>query len=119
MRENPIYNLKLPTPPSVNALWRITGRRMYRSKKYMDFIKDCEATVAWQNHPTIDYPFNIEIVVGRPSKRRMDIDNRGKAVMDILQHLKIIEDDCMAQQITMMWTDAFKHTEVTIWKAVL
>ena len=112
-----IYNLKLPTPPSVNALWRISGKRMYRTKKYMKWIAQCEASMDWQDKTVIDYPFNIEIVVGRPSMRRMDIDNRAKAVMDILQHLKIIDDDCLTQRLTMMWSTAFKHTEVTIWRS--
>ena len=41
---------------------------------------------------------------GRPSKRRMDIDNRAKAVMDALQELRIIADDCLANRVTMMWS---------------
>ena len=51
----------------------------------MDWINDCKVTLADMERPAIDYPFNIEIVVGRPSKRRMDIDNRAKAVMDVLK----------------------------------
>lgn len=67
--------------------------------------------------PEIDYPFNIEIVVGRPSKRRMDIDNRAKAVMDVLQHCKVITDDCLAQRVTMMWSHDIEGCKVTIWPA--
>lgn len=69
-----------------------------------------------ERRPEIDYPFNIEIIVGRPSKRRMDIDNRAKAVMDVLQHCKVITDDCLANRITMMWSD-IDGCKVTISKA--
>jgi crossover junction endodeoxyribonuclease RusA len=111
---NRIFVYRLPIPPSVNALWRITGRRMYRSKKYMEFINECEVALADKVKPAIDYKFNIEIIVGRPSKRRMDIDNRAKAIMDVLQHLEIITDDCLANRITMMWANDIDHCKVTI-----
>lgn len=111
---NRIFVYTLPTPPSVNALYRITGRRMYRSKKYMEFISDCEQALAGKDRPAIDFPFNIEIVVGRPSKRRMDIDNRAKSVMDVLQHLDIITDDCLANRVMMMWSNDIEGCKITI-----
>ena len=114
---NKIYSYHLPTPPSVNALWRISGRRMYRSKKYMEWIGECALELDLANRPNISYPFNIEIIVGRPSRRRMDIDNRAKAVMDVLQHCEIISDDCLANRITMMWSNDIKGCDVTIWPA--
>ena len=46
----------------------------------------------------------------------MDIDNRAKAVMDVLQHCKVITDDCLANRITMMWSEG-EGCQVTIWKA--
>jgi crossover junction endodeoxyribonuclease RusA len=111
---NKIFVYRLPIPPSVNSLWRITGRRMYRSKKYMQFIVDCEKALEGQQKPAIDYNFDVEIIVGRPSKRRMDIDNRGKAIMDVLQHLEIITDDCLANRVTMMWSNDITDCKITI-----
>ena len=87
---------------------------MYRSKKYMEWIGEAALAVELEQRPEIDYPFNVEIIVGRPSKRRMDIDNRGKAVMDFLQEAKIIVDDCLAQRITMMWSNDIEGAKVTI-----
>jgi crossover junction endodeoxyribonuclease RusA len=113
---NKVYVYHLPTPPSVNRLWRISGRRMYRSKKYTEWIAEVVLALETAPRPEIDYPFNIEIIVGRPSKRRMDIDNRAKAVMDVLQHCKVITDDCLANRITMMWSEG-EGCQVTIWKA--
>tara|TARA_R110002167_G_scaffold142496_5_gene331261 strand:+ start:1756 stop:2040 length:285 start_codon:yes stop_codon:yes gene_type:complete len=87
---------------------------MYRSKKYMEWIGQAALAVELEQRPEIDYPFNVEIIVGRPSKRRMDIDNRAKAVMDFLQEAKIITDDCLAQRITMMWSNDIDGARVTI-----
>jgi crossover junction endodeoxyribonuclease RusA len=117
MKKSAIYFYRIPTPPSMNALWRITGRRMYRTKKYVEWIEQCKTALAEFQKPAIDYPFNIEIIVGRPSKRRMDIDNRAKAVMDMLQHLDIITDDCLANRVTMMWSNEINDCKVTIWHA--
>lgn len=114
---NRIYTYQLPTPPSVNALWRVTGKRVYKSKKYRDWISEVALSLEMEPRPEIDYPFNIEMIVGRPSKRRMDIDNRAKAVMDVLEHCKIITDDCLANRITMMWSNDIDGCQVTIWPA--
>ena len=89
---------------------------MYRSKLYVDWLAEMTLLMEVEDRPEIDYPFNIEIIVGRPSKRRMDIDNRAKAVMDALQHCNIITDDCLAHRVTMMWSDG-DDCKVTIWPA--
>jgi len=80
----------------------------------MQWIGEVALALELEQRPEIDYPFNIEIVVGRPSKRRMDIDNRAKAVMDVLQHCNIITDDCLAQRIMMMWSNDLDGCKVTI-----
>lgn len=80
----------------------------------MEWIGEVALALELEHRPEIDYPFNIEIVVGRPSKRRMDIDNRAKAVMDVLQHCNIITDDCLAQRIMMMWSNDLDGCKVTI-----
>jgi len=117
MAKGAVFVYRVPVPPSVNALWRITGRRMYRTKKYTDWLDQCAVALANNVKPAIDYTFNVEIIVGRPSKRRMDIDNRAKAVMDMLQHLDIITDDCLANRVTMMWTNDFDDCRITINRA--
>jgi len=90
---------------------------MYRSKQYTEWINEVTLALELESRPEIDYPFNIEIIVGRPSKRRMDIDNRAKAVMDVLQHCNVIKDDCLANRVTMMWSNDIEGCDVTIWKA--
>ena len=70
---------------------------MYRSKKYLEWIGKCEEYFANRVPPLINYPFAIEIAMGRPSKRKMDIDNRIKAVLDVLERVRVIEDDSLAE----------------------
>lgn len=114
---NPVYSYTLPFPPSTNRLWRIAGKRMYRSKRYMEWIGECALALELEARPEIDYPFNIEIVAGRPDKRRRDLDNLSKPILDVLQHCQVIKDDCFANRITMMWATDIEGAKVTIWKA--
>lgn len=111
---NKIYCYNLPFPPSVNALWRISGRRMYRSKKYTEWLGEAALALELEQKPEIDYPFNIEIVIGRPDKRRRDLDNLAKPILDVLQHCKVLQDDCHAQRITMLWTNDIDGCKITI-----
>ena len=118
---NKVYIYKIPTPPSVNALWRISGRRMYRSKKYMDWLREVEIALASEPKPDINYNFNIEIVVGRPrrkdgsiSTRKSDIDNKVKGVLDSFQHLGIIREDYLANRVSVMWSIDIEDCLVTI-----
>lgn len=114
-----IYSYNLPMPPSVNALWKTGNARMYRSKKYLEWIAECEGMLADRERPRIDYPFAIDIAVGRPSKRRMDIDNRVKAVMDILEREEIITDDCLCWHMTVYWDEEITGCKVMIRKAAM
>ena len=90
---------------------------MHKSKVYVDWLADCHHSLRGIHRPFIDYAFNIEIIVGRPSARRMDIDNRAKAVMDALQELRIIADDCLANRVLMMWSLEIEWCEITITRA--
>lgn len=87
----------------------------------MDWLAEVSLALELELRPEIDYPFNIEIVVGRPrrkdgslSSRKSDIDNKVKGVLDVLQHCKVIEDDYLANRVTVMWSNEIEHCKVTI-----
>ena len=114
-----IYQYNLPLPPSVNSLWRTGRARMYRSKKYLGWIEECEVIFEGREVPRIAYPFAVEIALGRPSKRRMDIDNRIKAVMDVLERVGVIEDDSYCWHMVVYWKEGLEGCQVTIHKAAI
>ncbi len=118
-----LYEYHLPIPPSVNALWRVSGRRMHRSRKYTDWLQECMLVLELEPRPEIDGPFIAEITVGRPrrkdgsvSSRKTDIDNRIKPVLDLMQHAKIITDDSNAWQVMVMWSTDIEDCQVRIWE---
>ena len=98
----------LPFPPSVNRLWRTTKTGgMYSSKNYMEWKKLAEWAVAGQvKGKKITGEYTLEIVAVKPDKRRRDLGNLEKAVSDLLQKVKVIEDDYLCQDIHLRWAES-------------
>jgi len=77
---------------------------MYSSKNYTEWKKHAEWAVAGQvKGKKITGEYTLEIVAVKPDKRRRDLGNLEKAVSDLLQHVKVIEDDYLCQDIHLRW----------------
>lgn len=108
--------LLLPYPPSVNRLWRFAGSRMYRTKVYRDWAEDAQRHAAAQKPiPTITGPVSLDLAVGRPDRRRRDLDNVNKAVLDLLQHIEVLEDDSLVHKLVSYWDEDTIGVRVAIY----
>lgn len=102
-----VVTLVLPFPPSANRLWRNANSRTYLSESYREW-KD-EAHVAYlQQKKAAGTPikgnFHYHIVLDeKRRKRARDGDNRGKAVLDFIQSVGLIEDDKLADAGSWSW----------------
>jgi crossover junction endodeoxyribonuclease RusA len=85
--------LRLPLPPSANRLWVRAQKGMRRSDEYVAWLNEAGWTAKTQRPSKIDGPFKVSIHAARPDKRRRDIDNLIKPSLDLMEHLRIIEDD--------------------------
>ena len=78
----------LPFPPSTNQLTRYVVRggsaRALKSERARNYAKDCEWWLRKQRPVKLDGPLEVTIEAYFPS-RRGDVDNRIKAVLDVLQ----------------------------------
>jgi crossover junction endodeoxyribonuclease RusA len=97
--------LILPFPPSVNRLWRTTKTGgVHRSTEYSGWRKHAEwASVTQVKGQKITGKYTLEITAVKPDKRRRDLGNLEKAVSDLLQKVKLIEDDYLCQDIRLRW----------------
>ena len=101
-----MIRLELTRPPSVNRLWRTNkGGVMYRSEEYVQWRKVAQ----WQAYAQakghkIEGLFKITLRVARPDKRRRDIDNLLKAVLDAVDHAGLVRDDADCDWIDARWT---------------
>lgn len=90
--------LDLPFPPSVNSYWRhptsgkLAGRHLISEKgrAYRDAVLE---TACRYQIPTILGRLTVSIDVFPPDRRRRDLDNVLKALLDGLVHARVIEDD--------------------------
>lgn len=100
-----------PMPPSVNAIWR-SGRsksgkkQFYSSDRYKTWKRVFDNIImAMVPRPRIEGRFYVSIVLNE-KRRRGDADNRVKAVLDALQRCGIIEDDKLADSVSVRWGHA-------------
>jgi Holliday junction resolvase RusA-like endonuclease len=111
-----VIELALPLPPSVNALWRSARGRVFKSARYKDWIAQADnwfVHAKYRKRGSITGPFTAHIVLDR-SRRRGDCDNRVKPVLDILQSWGVIENDKLAEKVSVEWGVAPLGCRVTI-----
>jgi len=80
-------------PPSINSLYRVVGGRAILSKTYRAWIDKAGVELISQRPRKHAGPVKVTIELGMPDKRRRDIDNCGKAVLDLLRKHGVIEED--------------------------
>lgn len=107
--------LTLPTPPSVNALWRTapltlrsTWGGMICSRRYQQWKTAAGMELVIQRPGRIEGRYRLEVNV--PLSCKGDLDNYAKAVSDLLQQHGIIENDRLAQRVLIDWTESDKFT---------
>ncbi|RMF93599.1 MAG: RusA family crossover junction endodeoxyribonuclease, partial [Planctomycetota bacterium] len=79
-----MIELELPYPPSVNHYWRRVGARTLISRGGRAFRASVCSILAAHGIEPIDGPLCVSIDVHPPDRRRRDIDNLQKALLDAL-----------------------------------
>lgn len=109
-------------PPSANAIWRHTrGGKTYRTAEYMSFLRGEEWSLVPQlkNQHRFIGPVFITMAMRRP-RSNSDLDNRCKAALDLLQHVKAIDNDANVMGLNLYWSrdlPAGVAAEITIVQA--
>ena len=107
--------IDLPSPPSVNRLWRVSKSSVIKSDVYRQWVKSADetlmATAQMRGVKTIVGKFTAIIVVKRSNK---DLDNHSKAVLDFLQSRCFVENDKFCEELTLRWGDAPMGCRVTV-----
>jgi len=92
--------LELPYPPSINAYWRANGHRRFISAEGRKFKENVVNYVIENAIPKLgDIALTITIILRPRDKRKTDIDNRIKAVLDALQDAGVYDDDCQVEAL--------------------
>ena len=88
-----MLTLELPYPPSVNHYWRRVGRRTLISREGRAFRRAvCSALAAMRLAATTDR-LALRIDAHPPDRRRRDLDNLQKPMLDALEKAGLYLDD--------------------------
>jgi Holliday junction resolvase RusA-like endonuclease len=96
-----MVELKLPYPPSVNHYWRRVGARTLISRGGRAFRKTVCSILAADGVRPLAGPLFVEILVHPPDRRRRDIDNVQKALLDAMQHGGAYADDSQIMRLSI------------------
>ena len=90
---------------------------MHRSNEYTSWAKHAEwALVGQVKGKKIAGEYTLEIAAVKPDKRRRDLGNLEKAVSDLLQKAKVIDDDYLCQDIHLRWAKSGPECLITMRK---
>lgn len=95
--------LTLPFPPSTNGLF--TNRRGGRAstKRYLAWQEEAGWAIKRQCPLPESGPVSIHMLLGRPDKRKRDLDNLLKSPIDLLVKHGLIDDDRSVESIFAAW----------------
>lgn len=113
-----VIELELPFPPSVNHYYRRWGNRTLISREGRRFRERVCALLAASGIRPMSGPLRVEIEVYPPDRRRRDIDNTVKALLDAIQHGGAYRDDSQIADLRITRQECVPagRTIVRIWK---
>lgn len=110
--------VSLPFPPSTNTYWRNVKGRTLISEKGRAYRGEVIAEVLQHgNNLKLAGRLHVEMELFPPDKRRRDIDNFSKAILDALTHAGLWLDDSQIDKMTVVRgavNKEFPHAYITV-----
>jgi crossover junction endodeoxyribonuclease RusA len=100
----PVLNLRLPYPPSANAIWEVVRNRIKLTERGRLYRREVAMCVLNQvgTPEAIGGPVSVTVEASPPDGRKRDLDNLCKATLDALTHAKVWGDD---SQVRRLWLE--------------
>lgn len=102
----------LPWPPTINTYWRKNPRGMFITAKGKAYRND----VMWimKRCKRIAGSVAVSIVANPPDRRKRDLDNLPKALLDALTHAGLWDDDSQIDELKIVRGQVVKGGRITI-----
>lgn len=109
--------INLPFPPSANGLFMNIHRKgRVKTPAYREWLEEAGWMMKSQPVKPFDCPVEIQAIVCAPDKRRRDLDNLWKPILDLLTAHKVIADDSFdcVRALYISWVEDGKPCTVTV-----
>ena len=101
-------------PPTVNHYWGQNGTRKFLQPKGLHFRQLTELASKSQDVPKFeDRRLELQIYLYASSRRKFDLDNRCKALLDAMEHAEIFENDSQIDRLIVIRGEVKPH-EMTV-----
>ncbi len=98
--QNKFLQLELPWPPTINTYWRRNGNRYFITDKGLSYRREViELCYKHHKHFTAEDRISVLIEAYPPDKRKRDLDNILKSLLDSLCHAGIYTDDSQIDRL--------------------
>ena len=94
------YALTVPWPPSCNHYWRHARGRTYVSEAGTAYRRAVVALFRGR-FKALKGRLHVVVKLYPPDKRRRDVDNSAKALLDALAHAGVYQDDSQIDLLTL------------------
>jgi len=106
--------IELPWPPSVNHYYRHVGSMVKISAEGRKYREKVISTLAKLGIKKFTEKLHIHIEVFPPDKRRRDLDNLLKPMLDALEHGDLYDNDFQIDHLTIVRMNAVKNGRVLL-----
>lgn len=105
----------LPWPPSVNHYWAARGKGRYLSPHARAWHQEAWAILkaSWRGKP-MRGPVAVLLVLHPPDRRRRDLDNLLKGLLDALVHAGVLQDDSQVAELHVVRREARRPGSVCV-----
>ena len=94
-----MLEFELPWPPSVNHYYRHVGHRVLISSEGRAYRQRVCSMMLCGNGSMLEGPIEMTIDAYPPDRRRRDLDNILKCILDSLQHAQVYRDDSQIKDL--------------------
>lgn len=100
-----MIEVELPFPPSLNHYYRRVGPRTLISREGRAYRETVVSTLAELGVKPLEGPLIVQVELFPPDRRRRDVDNAMKSMLDALEHGGAYEND---SQIVRLEVEKFE-----------
>ena len=94
-----MIELQLPYPPSVNHYWGQRGNHRFVGKKGQEFRLEVKVVALERKIKAIEGRLSLKVYLYPPDKRKRDIDNVLKSLLDAMEHAGVYENDSQLDEL--------------------